>query len=176
MTYFFLNTIIIIKFYTHPNLPEKRVWTNKHKDAWTSSWPRIRQVSTEDKSEKTKLLLLMGLQKIESHASGSARVSSSLWKLIFVIYTSEMLSNTHKYEMFHSLIILWSLWFFSHRNDETLRWYCHQISHASVNIQVAVLYSRSIKSETKFNESCTGDWKCKEVNNHVVSNSNFYSH
>ena len=141
------------------NLPKKRVWTNKHKDAWTSSWPRIRQGSTEDKREKTKLLLLMGLQKIVSHASGSAEnwgqelcksfVFSVKAHICYLYFRNAHHMNFSLRNQMGMLIFKYSqVWNASlainylvtvillHRNDETMRWYCHQISHVNIDHDV----------------------------------------
>ena len=143
-------------------------------------------MSAEDESEKTKVWLLTGLQKIEDR--DYVRVSSYLWMLLLVIYTSEMLttwillSGIKWVKLIFNYSQVWNVftrWLFSVDSFRTERMTPWDDTFIKLVINVnnrADLWSRSKKSETKFNECCARDWKCKPMNKYIVSTSNVYSH
>ena len=147
--------------------------------------PNVRLCAAWAESKKPKVWLKIRLQKIEDR--DYVRVSSYPRMLLFVIvllkcsphefYSQESngwcsFSNTLKYEMSSladcSLLILFARKRWNHETILSLnRW--------------STLTSRIYGADQKnlrqnFNESCARDWKCKLMNNYIVSTRNIYSH
>ena len=107
--------------------------------------------------------------------------------LLLVIYTSEMLttwillSGIEWVKLIFNYSQVWNVftrWLFSVDSfrTETMTPWDDTFIKSAINVNIADLWSRSKNSETKFNESCARDWKCKPMNNYIVSTSTVYSH
>ena len=127
--------------------------TRKKKEA-TSLQPNVRLCAAWAESKKQKVWLKIRLQKIEDR--DYVRVSSCLWMLLLVIYTSEMLttwillSGIEWVKLIFNYSQVWNVftrWLFSVDSfrTETMTPWDDTFIKSVINVNIADLLSRSKK-------------------------------